>query len=209
MNYFITGTDTGVGKTYVTSLLIQAFRAAGHDTVGFKPICCGSRDDAEALAAAADGRLSVNEVNPVWFRAEAAPYAAALIENRLPDLDLIRETFRSIRTRHQSVLVEGAGGWLVPILKDYSIADLAREMDLPVIVVSSNRLGTLNHTLLTVKAVRSSGLTCSGVILNNMKSSEEVAVVTNKSLLEELLDVPILAEVQPNQEKGSCILPDI
>ena len=115
MNAFITGTDTGVGKTYATARLIRRLRAQGLDTVGFKPICCGARDDAEVLRAAADDALTLNEVNPVWLRTPAAPYTAAMIENRPIDLALIREGFASLRARHSSVLVEGVGGWLVPI----------------------------------------------------------------------------------------------
>ena len=151
MNYFLTGTDTGVGKTYVAVLLIRALRAAGFDTVGLKPICCGERSDAEALHAAADGELSLDDVNPVWFRFPAAPYTASIVEGRLPDLDQIRERFARVRAARRSVIVEGVGGWLVPILRDYSVADLAAEMGLPVVVVAANRLGAINHTLLTVR----------------------------------------------------------
>ena len=93
--------------------------------MGYKPICCGPRDDAEILRAAADDALALNEVNPVWLRTPAAPYTAALIENRPVDLALIREGFAALRARHGSVLVEGVGGWLVPIARDYTVADLA------------------------------------------------------------------------------------
>ena len=154
MNAFVTGTDTGAGKTYVTARLIRHLRARGRDTVGFKPICCGGREDAEILRAAADDVLSLNEVNPVWLRTPAAPYTAALIENRAIDLDLIRETLAALRTRHRSVLVEGVGGWLAPIRKDYPVADLAREIGFPVVVVVRNRLGALNHAVLTVERLR-------------------------------------------------------
>lgn len=199
MNAFITGTDTGVGKTYVTARLIRRLRAQGLDTVGFKPICCGSREDAEILRAAANDTLTLNEVNPVWLRTPAAPYTAALIENRAIDLALIRETLTTLRARYQSVLIEGVGGWLVPLQMDYTVADLAREAGLPVIVVVRNRLGALNHAALTVQQVRASGLSCSGLILNDaapsLESEEEanqIAMVTNRSVLEEWLGIPIL-----------------
>lgn len=201
MNAFITGTDTGVGKTYVTTRLIREQRAKGLDTVGFKPICCGVRDDAELLRAAADDTLSLNEVNPVWLRTPAAPYVAGLIENRLIDLALVRETFANLRARHASILVEGAGGWLVPIAQDYTFADLAVELALPVIVVVKNRLGALNHAALTVNHIRSSGLECAGLILNHppLSTSEDsdpqqIALATNRSVLEELLRVSVLHE---------------
>jgi dethiobiotin synthetase len=139
LNFFLTGTDTGVGKTYVSCLLIRALRKAGFDTVGMKPICCGDRADAEALREAAEGELSLDDVNPVWFRFPAAPYAASIVENRLPDLDQIRDRFARIRRSRRSVVVEGVGGWLAPICRDYFVADLAAEMGLPVVL--ENLLG--------------------------------------------------------------------
>ena len=203
MNLFITGTDTGVGKTFVTARLIRHLRARGLDTVGFKPICCGGREDAEILRAAADDALELNEVNPVWLRTPAAPYTAALIENRPIDLALIRETFETLRARHPSILVEGVGGWLVPIARDYNVADLAEEFGLPVAVVVKNRLGALNHAALTVHHIRSGGsraLTCAGLILNDGASPtsvdtgepQEIAVATNRSVLEDWLGLPLL-----------------
>jgi len=199
MNYFLTGTDTGVGKTYVGALLVRALRRAGFDTIGLKPICCGDRSDAETLRAAADCEPDLDDVNPVWFRVPAAPYTAAMVENRLPDLDQIRERYARIRASRRSLIVEGVGGWLVPILRDYSIADLAAEMGLPVVVVAANRLGVLNHTLLTVQAIQTCGLKCAGVILNNVSGDSDPATSTNRAVLEDLLEVPLLHEITFNQ----------
>ena len=208
MNVFVTGTDTGVGKTYVTARLIRRLRAQGLDTVGFKPICCGGREDAEILRAAADDALELNEVNPVWLRTPAAPYTAALVENRAIDLALIHETFAALRARHQSVVVEGVGGWLVPIQRDYAVADLAREMGLPVVVVVQNRLGALNHAALTVHHLRAAGQGCEGLILNDgprtapeEEDAEQIARATNSSVLEEWLGVPILFTLGPGQDE--------
>lgn len=204
---FITGTDTGVGKTYVTARLVRGLRARGVDAVGFKPICCGGREDADALHAAAGGAVALNEVNPVWLRAPAAPYAASLIESRAVDLDLIRETYRQLHERHATVLVEGVGGWLVPIQRDFTMADLAAGWGLPVVVVVGNRLGSLSHTALTVQAVRAAGLECAGLIFNAgaptaseyIADDQTMARTTNRSVLEEWLDVPILASVEYGQ----------
>ncbi len=201
MNYFVTGTDTDVGKTFVSNLLIRGLRAAGLDTVGMKPICCGGREDAELLHAACDFSIPLNDVNPIWLRTPAAPYTACVIENRLIDLDAIRETFARVRREHRSLIIEGAGGWLVPITREFFVSDLAAEMKLPIVVVANNKLGAINHTLLTVRDIQARGLNCAGVILNNVEPDSDIATTTNRSVLETLLEVPILFEVQRNQSE--------
>ena len=204
MRLFLTGTDTGVGKTFVAALLVRGLRAAGLDAVGMKPICCGDRDDAEILHAAADGAAPLNDVNPVWLRPPAAPYVAAMIEERSIDLALIRETFARLCSAHRGLIVEGVGGWRVPIARDYFVSDLALECGLPVAVVVANKLGALNHTLLTVESIRSSGLVCAGLILNHVTPPADpltIAETTNRSVLEDLLDVPILFEIAHGQER--------
>jgi dethiobiotin synthetase len=199
VNLFLTGTDTNVGKSYVAALLVRALRAEGRDGVGLKPICCGERDDATLLHAAADGAITLNDVNPVWLRTPAAPYTASLIENRAIDMDLIRESFGRARSAHECLIVEGAGGWLVPIARDYFVADLAAECGLPVAVVVANRLGALNHALLTVAAVRARGLECAGLILNHPTAEEDIATTTNRGVLEECAGVPILFDIAHGQ----------
>jgi dethiobiotin synthetase len=200
MSFFITGTDTGVGKTRIAAMIVRAWRGAGVDAVGFKPVCCGDRDDAERLGEAAGGRIPINDVNPMWLRPPLAPYTAAMVEGRTVDVSLIRETFSRLRAEHAAVIVEGVGGWLVPITRDFLVEDLAREFALPVLVVAANRLGALNHALLTVRAVKAAGLSCVGVILNQPRpvEAEDVAALTNRAVLEELLEteaVPLLGEV--------------
>ncbi len=202
MNLFLTGTDTGVGKTYVAALLVRALRAAGVDCVGFKPICCGDRGDAELLHAASGGAVEINDINPVWMRPPAAPYTAAMIENRSVDLALIRETFARLRAAHQSIIVEGVGGWLVPIARDFFVRDLAAEFALPVAVVFANRLGAINHTLLTVESMRAAGLVCAGLIQNQMNETgaeETIATATNRGVIEELSALPVLFDIAHRQ----------
>ena len=204
MNLFLTGTDTDVGKTYVATLLVRALRAQGVDAVGLKPLCCGGREDAEALHAASGAAISLNDVNPVWLRPPAAPYPAAMIENRSIDLALIRETFARLRGAHEAVIVEGVGGWLVPITRDFFVADLAEEFALPVAVVVANRLGALNHTLLTIESIRARGLECAGVILNHTtapNAAPDLAATTNRGILEDIAGVPILAEISHGQRE--------
>jgi dethiobiotin synthetase len=192
---FVTGTDTGVGKTYVVSRMVAALRKSGVDAVGMKPICCGDRDDADALHAASEGAAPLNDINPVWLRPPLAPYTAAMIEGRTIDLALIRECFERLRSTHERVIVEGVGGWRVPITRDYFVSDLARDLALPVVVVIANRLGVLNHTLLTVESIRACGLPCAGIIINHVATEgSDSSTVTNRGILEDLLDVPILGE---------------
>ncbi len=198
MSFFVTGTDTNAGKTYATALLIRALRKQGIDCVGMKPICCGVRDDAETLHLASAGAAPLNDVNPVWLRTPAAPYVAAMVENRPIDLDLIRAGFASLQAAHSSVVVEGVGGWMVPIAQDYFVSDLVKDLKLPVLVVVANRLGALNHAVLTVRAIRAEGLECLGVILNEAvpaPEEESVAVTTNRAVLEAVLDARVLLEI--------------
>lgn len=207
MSFFITGTDTGAGKTYITALLLRALRAAGIDAVGMKPLCCGDRGDAEILHAASGGEVPINDINPIWLRTPAAPFTAALIENRVIDLNLIREAYARMQEEHRAVLVEGVGGWMVPILQDYGIHDLATELGLPVIVVAGNRLGALNHTLLTTNAIQVAGVPLLGVILNHVISStpeEQIATTTNRGILETVMEGPVLLEV----EHGDAQIPE-
>jgi dethiobiotin synthetase len=204
MNLFLTGTDTNVGKTYVAARLVKALREAGRSCVGFKPICCGERDDAEALHAASGGAVTLNDVNPVWMRPPVAPYTASMIENRMIDLALIHETFARLRSAHESMIVEGVGGWRVPITRDYFVSDLAADFGLPVVVVVANRLGALNHTFLTVESIRARGLECAGIILNEpcqITKEAEIATSTNAAVIEELVKAPILLRVGYGQNK--------
>ena len=198
---FITGSDTNVGKTHVTALIVRAFRAKGIDCVGMKPICCGERADAEELHAACDRAIPLNDVNPVWLRTPAAPYTAAIIENRAVDLALIRDTFTRLRAEHDSLIVEGVGGWRVPIARDYFISDLAAEFALPVAVVVANKLGAINHALLTIESIQGRGLECAGVIFNHATSAvDDIAAITNRGMLEDILGVPVLHEIAHGQQ---------
>lgn len=199
-NFFIAGTGTGVGKTFVTALLVRSLRRAGIDSVGMKPICCGDRADAEDLYEASGKSATLNAINPIWLRTPVAPYTASIIEERMIDLDQVRESFAALRRAHPSVLVEGVGGWLVPIRRDYSAADMAADFGLPVVVVVRNQLGALNHALLTVESIQRRGLSCAGLILNNAEPDDDIAARTNASVLEDLLEVPVLAQVSLGQQ---------
>ena len=192
MSVFVTGTDTGVGKTYTAAQLLRLARGSGLHCAGYKPICCGDRADAELLLAASDPGLTLDDVNPVWLRTPAAPLTAALAEERQIDLQLIRQQFHGLRARFDFVVVEGVGGWAVPIRDDYFVSDLAVEMQLPVLIVALNRLGCLSHTMLTTQAVAASGLQCVGVAFNSREPSSDVAETTNMEVLKRISPVPVL-----------------
>jgi dethiobiotin synthetase len=200
VNYLVTGTDTGVGKTFVTSGLVRFARSQGLDSVGMKPICTGDNDDVRQLLEACGFCEPEHLINPVWYKTPVAPYAASIIEDRSIDISVICEAFEQLTTRHSSVLVEGAGGIAAPILADYDFRDLAREIGLRVIVVAANRIGVLNHTRLTVEAIRSAGLECSLIALNAMYREPDISQASNLSMMESLLDMPI-AVVEHNQRE--------
>lgn len=192
MNLFLTGTDTGVGKTHTAVQLLRAGRASGLRCAGMKPICCGDRNDAERLLAASSEGLSIDEVNPVWLKTPAAPLSASLIEQVVIDERRLVDAMRTLEDCFDFVLVEGVGGWLVPIRRDFFVSDLAAQMKLPVMVVAQNRLGCLNHTSLTVRSVVEHGLVCAGVVLNDTAGLTDIAAKTNADILRQVLDVPIL-----------------
>lgn len=199
MNFFITGTDTGVGKTYVTRLLLETLRNEGHDAVGYKPVACGDRGDAVILAEASGG-LDLDEINPIHLNSSLAPYVACMLESRTVDPAELIAGYQRLAAKHEQVLVEGAGGWEVPLAPNYRISDLAADLKLPVIVVAGNRLGALNHILLTVNAIRAKGLVCAGIILNQLEDEMDTAMITNKGVVEDLTGVPLLEHLIHGQD---------
>lgn len=202
MSIFVTGTDTGVGKTTFSVWLLRRLRARGLRCAGYKPICCGDRQDAELLLAASDSSLTIEEINPLWLRTPVAPLTAAQAENRQIDLAALHHGFVRLKERMDVVIVEGVGGWAVPITRDYFSSDLAAELRLPVLVVALNRLGCLNHTFLTFRSIAAAGLNCLGVVLNNQGAvADDVAVDTNASILRQCLTIPVMEKFDPQSAK--------
>jgi dethiobiotin synthetase len=196
-SFFITGTDTGVGKTTFTCWLVRAWRSGGHDAAGLKPISTGDRNDAILLEKASDFRLSLDEINPVHFREPAAPLFAAQAENRTIDFAVIRAEIETAHRVFSHLAVEGVGGWRVPLAPGYEVRDWARHLGYPVVVVARGTLGTLNHTLLTVESIRAAGLLCAGVVINagpeeSSSPDFDLARSRNVALLRDLLGLPVL-----------------
>ncbi|MFQ5941857.1 MAG: dethiobiotin synthase, partial [Nitrososphaerales archaeon] len=154
---FVTGTDTGVGKTIVAAGIAGALRGDGIDVGVMKPIATGKpqkngfkSDDAELLAKIARSTDPENQINPVFLPLEVSPLAATKMLNIDIELDRVFSAFTQLTGKHEFVVVEGIGGVMVPIIHNYFVIDMIKEMKIPVLIVSRASLGTLNHTLLTV-----------------------------------------------------------
>jgi len=172
--YFVTGTDTGVGKTVVACGLAAALRSAGLAVAAMKPVASGCREtsaglrneDAERLQAAAGLECGYDEVNPFAFADPVAPHLAARAAGRNIELAAIRTCFERLVRRADAVVVEGVGGWLVPLDARDTVADLAVALGLPVLLVVGMRLGCINHACLSAQAIRASGATLAGWVAN-------------------------------------------
>ena len=193
---FITGTDTGVGKTYVTQYLAEEFRRQGSDVGIMKPISCGPAKDNDALLL--KKRLKINDpihlINPIHLKHPLAPIPAARLEKKKIDLKKIFSAFKELEKKHDLVLVEGVGGVAVPINKNYCVIDLIKDLKLPTIIVARAGLGTINHTLLTVSALREQGIEIMGIILNSFRG-KELSEKSNAEMIEELSGVPVIGKL--------------
>jgi dethiobiotin synthetase len=195
----ITGTDTGVGKTMVSTVLLRLMRARGLSVAAMKPVETGvsagdPHADAERLRAAAGGGDALDQVRPLLLKEPLAPWVAAARGGALVDLAALDAAFRSLCEGRDAVLVEGAGGLLVPLTRDLGFDGLFVQWDLDLVVVAGNRLGAINHTLLTVRAAHDVGLRVRGVVLNALDAEPPgIAESTNlESLTELLAPVPVL-----------------
>ncbi len=150
---FITGTDTGVGKTVLACLLARHWRAQGVSVAAFKPVCSGGRDDAEALHAALGGALEMDEINPWHFRAPLAPLLAARAEKKKVTLSQVVAHAKKLQRRFPLLIVEGAGGLLSPLGENFDSRDLIQALRAMPVVVAPNRLGAINQVLLTLAAL--------------------------------------------------------
>ena len=198
---FITGTDTGIGKT-VISMGLCAFLSLrkGMDVGVMKPFesgltkgeqKAGSRD-AVLLREASGSTDSLRKINPYTFEAPLAPEVAAELEHRVIDIDGIDRTYRDLLRKHDVLIIEGAGGVMVPIKSNFFYIDLIRRWNVPTIIVSRLGLGTINHTLLTSRFLQSKGIDIAGVILNDAGSEADIASQTNPGVLKRYLCAPFL-----------------
>ena len=210
--YFITGTDTGVGKTRVAAGLIAALQRQGQRVVAMKPVACGLiehdgrmiNEDVLTFAALTHQDASDPALCPYALPAPVSPNIAA--EHALISIDIaaIAQYLATLRATADLVVVEGAGGWLVPLSATHTMADLARQLRLPVILVVGLRLGCLNHALLTISAVRASGLTLAGWVGNHI-DPDMLEMPANIATLTQFIGVPPLAILPHDRAGHGCV----
>ncbi len=201
-SYFITGTDTGCGKTEVTLGLMALFQSRGERVLGMKPIASGAaatatglrNDDALKIQAQGSFQVPYEQINPYAFEPPVAPHLAALQARVEVGLDPIIDSCRRLEAQADRVLVEGVGGWLVPLNERETVADLARVLGLPVILVVGMRLGCINHALLSVESIRASGCQLAGWVANQVEP-EMLQLAENIVTLEQRIAAPLLGRV--------------
>ncbi len=207
--YFITGTDTGVGKTLISCAIIHKLVQQGHRVQGMKPVAAGAiktsqglrNDDALQLMNACHSTLDYALINPFCYEAAIAPHIAAQETGQAIDMQRILNNFRTLRGKTDYVIVEGAGGWLVPINARQTLADLATALQLPVILVVGIRLGCLNHALLTERAIRESRLPLAGWVANII-DSKNLSTQDNITYLEKTIKSPLLGTIPYRKNIG-------
>jgi dethiobiotin synthetase len=200
--FFVTGTDTGVGKTLVACALLRAFAARGLRAAGMKPVAAGVEErggelineDVEQLLAAGSVAAPRDVINPYRFAEPIAPHIAAARAGASISLDHVANCHRELAARSDIVVVEGAGGFRVPLGAGIDTGDLAARLGLPVVLVVGMRLGCLNHALLTAEAIGARGLTLSGWIANHI-DPRMAAADENVRALEERLGAPLVARI--------------
>jgi dethiobiotin synthetase len=193
--FFITGTDTEVGKTFIAAGLGAAAKSLGFNVGMMKPISCGGVEDAviyRRLVGLAD---PIDLINPIKFRQPLSPYAASKTEKVKIDIKKIMKLFRSFVRFREITFVEGLGGALAPIKKGYFVADMIKEMKLPAVIVADAGLGTINHTLMTVDALKKRKIKISGIIMNGF-DNEEPSQRSNAGIIEELSGVPVIGRIR-------------
>jgi dethiobiotin synthetase len=200
--FFVTGTDTGVGKTLVCAALLHAFAARGVSAVGMKPIVAGAvevdgrwiYEDVEALRAASSVAAPDALINQYAFRAPIAPHIAAEREGVTIDVELIERAYAKLGALAEAIIVEGVGGFKVPLGPRVDTADLARRLNLPTILVVGMRLGCLNHALLTQAAIDAAGLPLAGWVANTLDARMPM-FDENLTALKERIGAPLLGVV--------------
>ena len=202
--YFVTATDTEIGKTFITAGLAKVAQLAGRNIGISKPISCGGIDDPlfyKQLLSISD---SIDEINPIRFKEPLAPYSAKKHEKVKIDIPKIKRHVNSLRKWKDITFVEGLGGVLVPIKKDYFVSDLIKDLNIPCIIIARAGLGTINHTMMTIKILRKAGIKITGIILNGYKGNE-LSERTNAEVIEELSGEKVIGKIKANSSFESLM----
>ncbi len=199
MSYFVTGTDTGVGKTLISCALLHGFAAQGKRVVGMKPVAAGCDDDGQnedvlQLRSAGNVAVGYGRINPYCFVPAIAPHFAAQRAGVIVQFSRITASYHELAAQAEVVIVEGAGGLLVPLNAQQDSADLMLELGLPVILVAGMRLGCLNHALLTVEAIAARGLVLAGWVAN-VVDADMASIEENVAALRQRIGAPLLGVV--------------
>ena len=205
--YFITGTDTDVGKTYIASALVKHFCRQGLQAVGMKPVAAGSElvngrllnSDVTELIKASNVDADLALINPYVFAPAIAPHIAAEQAGITVSLDNIQQSFNALQAKADVVLVEGAGGFRVPINRQETMADLAVKLNLPIVLVVGVRLGCINHALMTAGSIRAAGLNLVGWVANRIDQNMP-AIEENIATLKAMIKAPCIADVAWGEE---------
>ncbi len=207
-SYFITGTDTEIGKTVVSAMLIRYFIERGDKVIGMKPVASGAKpvtnqlqnDDAMQLINASNVSADYDLVNPYCFEPPIAPHIAAQQQGTEISVATIQQSYQQLANKSDRVIVEGVGGWQVPLNDSQTVADLAVTLSLPVILVVGMRLGCLNHACLTVESILAKGCNLTGWIANSI-DPDMSCFDQNLATLQQKIDAPMLA-VLPHFNHG-------
>jgi dethiobiotin synthetase len=209
---FVTGTDTGVGKTVVTAAIAWNLTQAGKRVALMKPVQTGTivsgPTDIEFVQKVLGADYSLDVSCPYMFSDPVAPLVASMLVGERIDIKKIKDAYSRLSSDNDFVIVEGAGGLLVPILEDYFMSDLALELDLPVLIVTRPNLGTLNHTFLTLESAKKRGLDVAGIVISNFPWDPGLPEQTNPELILSMTGDNILGVI-PNDNSISVVNGDI
>lgn len=210
--WFITGTDTNIGKTFVSTGLARAFVRRGLSVGVMKPLESGcptvgsvlAPKDAIALKEASGSKDPIDLINPYRYAPALAPLEAAEMAGKAIDPAVIKSAFDLIRANHDATIVEGAGGLLVPVTHEMTMAEIARLLDIPIIIVAAQRLGVINHTAMTLECARARSIAIAGIVLNNLREPDpnDISVKGNAASIERLTGAKVLAEIPYNKKEA-------
>jgi len=207
--YFVTGTDTDVGKTYVSELLLKHFTKSS-TAIGYKPVAAGAsmidgqlqNDDAIILRRAGVPQLAYEDINPICFKEPIAPHIASEQASKPLTLSMLEQWWKNVNNQSDIALIEGAGGWRLPLNDCEYLSDFAKTTGGEIIVVVGMKLGCLNHALLTIEAIKRDGLRIKGWVANQLETPMDF-YQENLSYLKRAIEEPLLAEVKSGQTSTS------